>query len=907
MEPVGLALGTLGISGLFVSCIQNFNIIVQTKTFSKDFDLLCTELASLRLRLQTWGEAMGIVSSPGEEPLPSSVILDRPDVSATFKDILLHLCRLLEEAGGVAGRYTVVDQAPLRAGRSTMILHSSKGMETFSDAFASFKTRLKRAQKQTSAWKLIRWAVHDLENFKDIIDKITRLLDSLEKATESLDRGIVRRRQNAIMTREVESISDTQSLRLLQDLALSTHASSASQRLISDVASTHLTQIVESNLSGSSRSYRTAPTHPESHRSRSPERAMNVALRSAVANAALPLRPLNQQSPTGPDNTEEKTEEKATQDAIQRLGLETPQEQTSQNRLIMEQALRKQKAPVPELSFASGSAAYGQAITEVKKSHAKVWEAASQSLVIQASDENELARRVFVELRSIRRAEIPFISAAPLEDRLDIILASIEGPPDTPYEKGIFWVFVRFDADAPTKPPRLRFFTKVYHPNIDCEGQVCAQYPELSNVSASLYGKRPETHHWFAGETPARFYVGALLTALCNLLASPNIEDPLVLEIAETYIADHEAFVRNARHYTRKYATNGRPEAEAISTFIATWDERLYPGESLMRSHLALANTARGAASTSLQRWNDGASTSILPSDQPGNPDYTETHDSEAWKTQKLGKEKIWEEAREVEKVLKDQLDRNARKILEANLDVWKEAREAREVRIAREARMACETFDPMALETWNGHATIQSSSASEDWDLWGKIKVLNTLKAIEVLDVLEAKATESQGFLHILESQESEALKFMGIEARKSSEARDSLGFQQKNISTSEKSDFRKAWEAWEAQKTEMQEARRFCSSQAQELLKAQRDWEAYEFQEISEAWKKQQEGLKANQTLESKSETGEASDIEKAWTILWMRNIRFLKARKTLRERKVLQFSKRPEAPTEDEEAQR
>ncbi|KAH7354198.1 hypothetical protein B0T11DRAFT_288216 [Plectosphaerella cucumerina] len=620
MEPVGLAFGVLGVSGLFVSCIQNFNIIVQTKTFSKDFDLLCAELASLRLRLQTWGEAMGIVSGPDEEPLPPSVHLDRPDVNATFERILFHLCSLLEDAGGVTNRYAIVDEAPPGAGTNMAILHSSKGMDIFREGFDNFKNSLKRSQKQTSAWKLIRWAVHDLDNFKDIIDKITRLLDNLEKATNALDSSIVRR-QNAMMTREVESVSDTQSLRLLQDLALITHASSsASQRLISDAASIHLTSIIESNQSGSNRSYHTAPTHPESQRSRSSVYHANMAFQNAVARADVASSfPVQQEMA---DTQEGHSEHKSPEDSTQGLPPETLSAQPSQNRLIMDQALRKRQLPTPGLSFASGSAAYGQAITAVREVHEKDWQTASTSLLVQADRGDELARRVFVELRSIRRAEIPFISATPLHDRLDVILASIEGPPDTPYEKGIFWLLARFDPSFPTKPPRLRFLTRIYHPNIDCEGQVCAQYPELANVpiSPSARGsnrKRPENLSWFAGESPARFYLGALLTALCSLLASPDVEDPLVLEIAETYITDHAAFVQNARQYTEKYATKGRPEMDAIRSCITAWDGRLEPGASLTRPSPAQAHNATPAtASTLLPESDAGSLHTLRPSDR---------------------------------------------------------------------------------------------------------------------------------------------------------------------------------------------------------------------------------------------------------------------------------------------------
>jgi len=45
-EIAGLALGVLGIAGLFKSCIDNFDIVVRARDFGESFDLLCTEVSS---------------------------------------------------------------------------------------------------------------------------------------------------------------------------------------------------------------------------------------------------------------------------------------------------------------------------------------------------------------------------------------------------------------------------------------------------------------------------------------------------------------------------------------------------------------------------------------------------------------------------------------------------------------------------------------------------------------------------------------------------------------------------------------------------------------------------------------------------------------------------------------------
>ncbi len=41
-EIAGLALGVLGIAGLFKSCVENFDIVVRAREYSKEFERLCT-------------------------------------------------------------------------------------------------------------------------------------------------------------------------------------------------------------------------------------------------------------------------------------------------------------------------------------------------------------------------------------------------------------------------------------------------------------------------------------------------------------------------------------------------------------------------------------------------------------------------------------------------------------------------------------------------------------------------------------------------------------------------------------------------------------------------------------------------------------------------------------------------
>jgi Ubiquitin-conjugating enzyme len=65
------------------------------------------------------------------------------------------------------------------------------------------------------------------------------------------------------------------------------------------------------------------------------------------------------------------------------------------------------------------------------------------------------------------------ISATPYQDNLRYFAVAIEGPEDSPYEKGVFQLELFLPADYPMAPPKVRFLTKIYHPNVDKLGRIC--------------------------------------------------------------------------------------------------------------------------------------------------------------------------------------------------------------------------------------------------------------------------------------------------------------------------------------------------------------------------------------------------------------------------------------------------
>lgn len=119
-------------------------------------------------------------------------------------------------------------------------ISSSKGLDIFKGSFERFKSRIRKHQKDTSAWNVTRWAIHDADKFEGMLNRLKDFVDGLESITKSL--GLLEQ-QHERLREEIETISDTRSLRLLRD-ASSRHGSS--QRDVSDAASQRLITVAGS-------------------------------------------------------------------------------------------------------------------------------------------------------------------------------------------------------------------------------------------------------------------------------------------------------------------------------------------------------------------------------------------------------------------------------------------------------------------------------------------------------------------------------------------------------------------------------------------------------------------------------------------------------------------------------------
>jgi len=145
-----------------------------------------------------------------------------------------------------------------------------------------------------------------------------------------------------------------------------------------------------------------------------------------------------------------------------------------------------------------------------------------------------MAKRLQNELAEFSRNSTSYPKVTLPEDTLHKWKVQILGPDKTPYEKGIFNLEIEIPVEYPFKPPKLKFTTKVYHPNVKSDGMIC--HSELREL-------------W----SPQR-KISDILNIVKNLLETPNPDDPLEPEIAAVYKNDKNKFNKTAKEWTSKYA-----------------------------------------------------------------------------------------------------------------------------------------------------------------------------------------------------------------------------------------------------------------------------------------------------------------------------------------------------------------
>ncbi|CAO4386481.1 unnamed protein product [Caenorhabditis nigoni] len=125
------------------------------------------------------------------------------------------------------------------------------------------------------------------------------------------------------------------------------------------------------------------------------------------------------------------------------------------------------------------------------------------------------------------------------DNNITDIKGLIKGPDDTPYADGMFEVHMSIPDQYPFEPPKVKFVTRVWHPNVSSQtGAICLDI---------LKDK------WAASLT-----LRTVLLSIQAMMCAPEPSDPQDAVVAKQYISNYPMFKATATYWTSVFADSKR-------------------------------------------------------------------------------------------------------------------------------------------------------------------------------------------------------------------------------------------------------------------------------------------------------------------------------------------------------------
>jgi len=142
---------------------------------------------------------------------------------------------------------------------------------------------------------------------------------------------------------------------------------------------------------------------------------------------------------------------------------------------------------------------------------------------------------------------------------------AIFGPPGTLYEGGYFKAHMKFPPDYPYSPPSVRFISKMWHPNVYENGEVCISilHPPVDDPQS---GELP-SERWNPTQT-----VRTILLSVISLLNEPNTFSPANVDASVMFRKwkDTKGKEQEYENIIRKQVTATKGDAEKDCVTVPT-------------------------------------------------------------------------------------------------------------------------------------------------------------------------------------------------------------------------------------------------------------------------------------------------------------------------------------------------
>jgi len=160
--------------------------------------------------------------------------------------------------------------------------------------------------------------------------------------------------------------------------------------------------------------------------------------------------------------------------------------------------------------------------------------------------ESQAALLLKKQLRDLKKNPVDGFSAGLVDDsnvfEWEILIV---GPPDTLFEGGFFKAILKFPFEYPNLPPKMKFVSDIWHPNIYPNGEVCISI--LHAPGDDEWGYEKASERWLPVHT-----VESILVSVISMLSSPNLDSPANIDAAKDYRDQKDVFKKKVQRCVRK-------------------------------------------------------------------------------------------------------------------------------------------------------------------------------------------------------------------------------------------------------------------------------------------------------------------------------------------------------------------
>jgi len=151
---------------------------------------------------------------------------------------------------------------------------------------------------------------------------------------------------------------------------------------------------------------------------------------------------------------------------------------------------------------------------------------------------NTRVPRLLAEIKNMATNIHPYYDVYVSESNMGFWKVVMQGPPESAYADGTFLLYLDMDDNYPLFPPKARFVTPIFHPNISRHGKVCHSILD---------------RNWTADTSNIQ-----VLNTVYSLLLVPEFSDPINTVVTLDLYWDEVQFGEEVRSYISRHATKNR-------------------------------------------------------------------------------------------------------------------------------------------------------------------------------------------------------------------------------------------------------------------------------------------------------------------------------------------------------------